>query len=448
MDDVRAQRVAKARAILNSSTFQSRTVEEKRRIVRIMVEKGLRLDDLQMLKDELVANGRMTAKPTTAIGAGEKINTVIREKFAFLDKGPLEIILSNLPPRDILLMCQSNKLYAHICQNPQVFHRLLDRHYPQAVHTTDPRRQYVALTQGIQTSYRIAYTKDTTLAESIRNGERPVQVGVSQRPEDFPNWSLANVDRDIVNGFTNNRFFLNWISPEQRQQLEALKTTSWTPFRNFAVVVAAEYRLPFIHFFDDLFKAFAREYHRRGLAALGQSILEKLSLDESPVGKLVVSDFKFSLLPDELKRLEGDINAVLEYGKRKLQTPNQFSFIVKGLAIPPGTIAWCLTVDFTFSKILIVFKNREGAVESLVNRFDRLFATVMSDFGRYITFTPGLADLRNMKETDQADAVAFKEWLNGKYPGMTSFTKDSLRQYLSQPEVTTIFDYDILPLHF
>lgn len=412
MDALREQRVAKARAILNNSAFQVKSSEDKRRIVSMMVEKGLRADDLEMLQQE-------------------KVGHFAREKFALLDRGPLEMILINLPPRDVLTMCRTNRLYARICNDLQVFHRLLDLHYPQAFHTENPHRQYVALTQGVETTYMIRYNGRNTLPDVITRGEKPVQIGISQRPEDIPNWSLAKVDVDIVSGFSLNRIFLNWITPQQRKQLIVLKQNAWNPHRKHDSPQGAEARLPFIKFFDVLFKAFAMQYHQKGLAALRQSIMQKLMLDESPSGKFLADDFNRFSSPQELQMMENDIARILEDGKPenyKSFLREHVIFKVKGLAIPQGTIAWSMVADFMWSKSVTVLKTREDAVELLVLGFDFLLST--------------------MDNIDRVKTPAFGEWLNARYPGMTSFTEDNLREYLSNPEVTAIYDYHILPLHF
>ncbi len=172
MDSLREQRIAQARIILNHSQFLNKTQKEKEQIVKDLMTKGLSIDDLRLLATERKLQSLDTRAPDTV-------------SFDILDKGVLTQILLGLSPKDVLSTCKINRQYRHVCSDSKVFEQLLSAHYPSAVSTNNPRQQYIALTEGVETYYRL---QDFQLLD----GKSITQIGPSRRPEMVSGWSFSN----------------------------------------------------------------------------------------------------------------------------------------------------------------------------------------------------------------------------------------------------------------
>lgn len=433
MDDApRERRIAQARTILNHTAFKAKSNEERQRIVTTMVDKGLSLDDLQMILSTQKETARR-AKPLIAD----------RQNFALLDKGPLTVILLNLPPRDVLSICQTDQNYAYVCDDPRIFEQLLDAHYPDALYTDNPHRQYVALTEGIETIYAIDYKMN--LPKSILRGEKPLQLGKPRRPEDIPGWSLHTVHPDLVTDFLRNEIFLGWIAPDQRQELEVLRRSVWDPNRKNESARVVELRMPFTDFLDPLFKDFVREYRQKGLESITQIPRVRDALlkygRENALGYLA-----------ESMEMGSQIEIVLHAGRPKKYEGSLHKravFTVKGLPIPEGTTASSLVMDSTWSKTVDVSKSKERLVAKFLKEdFENIQKYIFDHFERYITYRPDLRKLEYVPNEARMKTIYFKEWLNKNYPGLTALTKEGIRDYLLKHGGTKIADFHFLPMTF
>jgi len=78
-----------------------------------------------------------------------KIINLSTENLGKLNHDVLEKLLSTSAPRDVAKLCQTNKNFQHICNDPNVFRRLINKYYPNAEYTDDPRNQFYALIDGL-----------------------------------------------------------------------------------------------------------------------------------------------------------------------------------------------------------------------------------------------------------------------------------------------------------
>jgi len=101
----------------------------------------------------------------------EQIQAEVREidlstqKFGTLRRDAVEMLLRNTSPQDVASLCQTNQQFRRVCNNPSLFRRLMDKHYPNAIYTNDPRRQFYALVEGVRTYYRLPVIDQVLLIE-------------------------------------------------------------------------------------------------------------------------------------------------------------------------------------------------------------------------------------------------------------------------------------------
>ena len=69
------------------------------------------------------------------------------QKLDVLNKDTLEIILTSSTAEDVANLCQTNANFRRVCNDPKVFQRLIDKHYPGTKYTDDPRKQFYFLTE-------------------------------------------------------------------------------------------------------------------------------------------------------------------------------------------------------------------------------------------------------------------------------------------------------------
>lgn len=78
-----------------------------------------------------------------------KIINLSTETLGKLNRDVLEKLLTIAYPRDVAKLCQTNTKFRHVCNDPNVFRRLINKHYPYAEYTDDPRNQFYALIDGL-----------------------------------------------------------------------------------------------------------------------------------------------------------------------------------------------------------------------------------------------------------------------------------------------------------
>lgn len=69
------------------------------------------------------------------------------QKLDVLNKDTLEIILTSSTAEDVANLCQTNANFRRVCNDPKVFQRLIDKHYPSTKYTDDPKKQFYFLTE-------------------------------------------------------------------------------------------------------------------------------------------------------------------------------------------------------------------------------------------------------------------------------------------------------------
>jgi glutaredoxin len=131
-------------------------------------EKTLELDNIEVLGNR-VASGDNTYVTINGFPLSEKQDDGIREyvrqmilnteELQRLNNDALGKILALSTPKDILHLCQTNKRFAATCASPETFKMLLNKYYPTASYTNDPRAQFVAITNGVKTFYKMKKLK-------------------------------------------------------------------------------------------------------------------------------------------------------------------------------------------------------------------------------------------------------------------------------------------------
>lgn len=131
-------------------------------------EKTLELDNIEVLSKR-VASGDNTYVTINGFPLSEKQDDGIREyvrqmilnteELQKLNNDALGKILALSTPKDILHLCQTNKRFADTCASPETFKMLLNKYYPTASYTNDPRAQFVAITNSVKTFYKLKILK-------------------------------------------------------------------------------------------------------------------------------------------------------------------------------------------------------------------------------------------------------------------------------------------------
>jgi hypothetical protein len=184
----------------------------------------------------------------------EKIKKEIRQRILNaeglnrLHRDVLEKIFVISSPKDILSLCQTNEKFAETCRNPEVFIRLLDRFYPNTVYTEDPRKQFIAIAEGLKTFYRMEVDGDSEVV-IMSEGD-----GVSKfnflglellhkpsRIEDIEGWSVENMSevsrRNWEKGKRDDFYLLSGLPEEYEPGLDLYKSDNddEAKFLNFYV---------------------------------------------------------------------------------------------------------------------------------------------------------------------------------------------------------------------
>lgn len=182
----------------------------------------------------------------------EKIKKEIRqiilntEGLNKLHRDVLEKIFAISSPKDILNLCQTNEKFAKTCRDPEVFIRLLDRFYPNAVYTEDPRKQFIAITEGLKTFYRMDVDGDPEMVIDRGDGVskfnffEPKLIHKPSRIEDIEGWSVENMSdfsrSNWENGKRDDYYLLQGLPAEEYEPgLNLYKPDDEAKFLNFYV---------------------------------------------------------------------------------------------------------------------------------------------------------------------------------------------------------------------
>lgn len=436
-DATRQTRVAKARAILNTSGFRNSSGEEKRRVVRVMVERGLLLEDLQMLQAELFPKKTQTATQPLTSGAGQNLLA--------LDKLVISKILLNMKPQDVLSTCRVDKKYARVCNDSQIFQLLMEAHYPDSILTNDPHRQYVALTSGVETTYFIEYQSAMNLEQT-----NPEQIGEPGRPEDDPTWSSRNLGTIWILNFLNDTPFALVLDPLDLQEIREMEAKVSEYERMFSrkpqiTADGEQVGEALFSLMNQLFKSFMKKYRSMGF--------EEAVAQTSPLSftKEALQEFKGRIM-DFLH--EGR----LYYGLGRNVRNDRFFLDLPGLPVPRGTKLWGLLHLKYPQRTLQVFKNKERLLRYVT---EDLYSDVVNIIlGQFAGFLANVDLARvgiflNSTTEKRLQMPEFQGWFAQRYPTFGSLSKQGLRNYLSVPDfpyrgglVSRIGDYYLIEVQF
>lgn len=407
MDDpMHQKRIIKARAILNNAHFKRKTADEKERIIRIMLEQGLHVEDLQLLKDEQ-QNG-----------------------FNVLDANVMAQILVNLEPREVLSNCTISEKFANFCRNQDVFKFLLSRHYPYAFPTENPHNQYAAITEGVKTTYLM----------KLENYPSPVMeavmLGKPSKPEMLPGWAIDNTIFIRVKDLVKHPIFMGWLSKDRDAYLKLKSINSELESFDLRIVngwSSSLYRKNMhLDFIEENIKRFITDYRKRGMEAIisepGVQEIWKLSFPVFNIGTSVTESF-----------LE-NINSIINYSRpeKYRYSVTSLLFIVKGNAIPRGTIAWSIiSISNTFNQAE-VFRSREEMAAYFVEfHRKRMIRILVASFDRYVDENNlELGEELELPDREQIKSQAFRQWFAEQVPikGLKSLSAHDIIQYVMTHE--------------
>lgn len=411
MEDVlRQKRIDQARIILNHSEFVRKSAEERYQIVKNLVDKGLDEEDIKILKAE-------------ADSKSGELRRVLPENFALLDKNVLAQILANLAPREVVSNCGINRQFAHVCRDQDVFKFLLEKHYPYAFVTDNPHGQYVAITEGVETTYAVHPV-------SVREGKyRTRQIGPPQKPELISGWSLSKVGLGRVLEFINNPIFLGWLDAEDRIYIRqtvmpSVLKLSLTRLQSFT---GSEYRKrTYLDLIEKKFKEFLAEYRRIGIKGL-------LSLEDVRAFMSHHDEREFTSV---VEQTEIAIEDFLTKGK-----PDQyrnysegFITVVKGNSIPAGTKTWSIIRPHEERGRILPFETREKMASYFIeNYYGDLLASFFKGFFDFDISRHDLVEGQNLTATEEIiKTEMFKTWFreNSKaHPELLDLSKQSVYNY-------------------
>lgn len=362
--------VQDAREVFRSKMFSSLSLADKEKYVELMlqqpslVQANITRDDLLKAYWEIEAN-------TAAI------NRVTAD--------PLFLVMARLDPKSVLRTCETTQQFRRLCQNPVLFSALMRVHYPNSFEMANPKEQYIAITNGLETTYRMQRSKMSP--DSIHvdwdQFDDPVQYGKTQAPYNIPGFRLNNLDR---------------------QEAALLLGPGYLP-RSLAIIA----------------KNLSGSTH---LHIRVNDLLRYCTLSQEELGKLYEAG---KLTP-----------SMLEQGKPNDYNPDrkEIVFTVKGYPIFHGTKAWLLILESasmeTFDKAQ-VFKTREDLADWFIqNEYPRLKKVLMDMFS-YDESAEEL-DIHYYISNEEMDKIVlpshqWKEYLEGlqlPYP----FTLENVYKYL------------------
>lgn len=471
MDDLRQIRISKARVIVQNRQFIAASYEEKARVLHVMLDKGMDHADLKMVLDEQKNlqnnNGRPTAKT----------------KFEILDKGVLSHILRDLSPRDVLKTCQMNVQYQQTCRDPTIFNTLLLKHYPQAFATDNPKRQYIALTQGVQTIYSLYITDDGYEAQLYHK---------ASQPEYASTWNLDTLGLEYIESLLDNPIFWGWLvnkNPETSNKVQTLRDeiafyneTKLKDRRFVTMLQLQDSKQILSSHFSELFRIFMRDYRQDDIydfvkkpiiqSVLKQETQKRLHSDQKTQNQRIIdeidrygsSSFYDGLTEDELLQvierdstnyLQQKILGVLQMGNRKTVS-SQKHLILDGVEVPRGSIVWIAlggdgevmgfpdNID-TSTESGQAFKSKKDLVEQIMKTyFEKIQEIILNNFNTYLHYNqhlPGAHIILDMYGAYRMQTPLFQEWLQSgesSFGGLKAVSREDIRNYLLENDTMLI----------
>lgn len=432
MDDIlRQERIRKARVILNHRAFTAADNKGKEAIMRSLLEKGLDLDDLRMLKPELLHIIEATPKGKSG--------------FDKLDVNAISLIFMNMKPKEVLSTCTTNRHFAHICQDINLFRSLLGKHYPDDFVTNNPRQQYAALTEGVESTYKL-HIISQEVSGATYELEGPVLIGKSSRPELTPGWSVRNIGTQNFLEMLRNPIFLGWLSKNKR----LLQEFSTAVDRIRTIITQRLMSIVNYDYLDRHFKDFIADYRPRG----AEAILAEEGVQESLRLRMIPMSIGYRQ-PSGREELDKLLGVLKEARSAKYKSSHgTVVFSIAGNSLPTGTVGWSIIQPrrATDSKVdtIVVKNSREAMARYFAHNFyaevgkDLISAFILYVHANrpefYAAYERRFQDilwsgrLRNEDlewvEKDPAMVQHFGEWLAlAKDLGLTTFSTKSLYEY-------------------
>lgn len=422
MDSLREQRITQARIILNHPQFLSKTQKEKEQIVKDLMTKGLSIEDLRLLATE-----RKLQSLDTGIS------------FNILDKGVLTQILLGLSPKDVLSTCKINRQYRHVCSDSKVFEQLLSAHYPEAATTDNPRQQYIALTDGVETYYRL---RDSQLP----GGKFLEQIGPSRRPEMVTDWSFSNTLPLNIVGFFKSDVVVAWLQdhPEMAELVEKSfrefkpSHARFSEMTNEERKIAIESQIP-VPKLNEIFQQFMLDYRTKGPEVLVKESLSKLYREDLPVGEAV-----FGQILEKFERFDHLVQWILKVGLppeyKKMGGDKGMILTFKGNALPKGTTSW-MAIWRAGARLsaIVQFTRRRMADRFVRKNYVRLLRNIRyRGFLTYIhrkypmddVLKPVLDELDALSDEELIKSRLFNEYLEEENYLIRPFTKEAMIEYI------------------
>lgn len=269
-----------------------------------------------------------------------------------LDSAVITEILINLHPKNVISSAFICRKFASAARNRQVFQKLLETHYPSAFLTSNPRQQYIAITEGVETTYRILnlvsknavatgnvseiYVSEIDASEiyvpeidvNSDNLCGRLLIGKSSRPEASPGWTLYESPASRFRDLLNNEQFQIWLKKDQKNHWKALE-------------IAEKVNTPLFMGPDD-FRTWLRAACSRQDLSSDDSIPWLQYIEENFLAfvKSLRSTTKFSALDEQSiikKTLKDGRSNIYKWSCSKVTT-----FTIAGNSIPCDTAMWVI----------------------------------------------------------------------------------------------------------
>jgi hypothetical protein len=308
------------REVLRSKMFDDFSPENKQRYVNLILEQpqvlqaGITSDDVVKAYLEIKAN---------------------TEAIKLITADPLFLIMSRLDPKSVLRTCETTNQFARLCRNPNLFSALMRVHYPDSFVTSNPKEQYIAITMGLETTYRLGRDQSISVGgdQYWTTFERtPVQYEKTQLLVKVPGFKLKHLSQENIQLLLGE----GYVPPRLR------------PFTGYTERMIVNYK------------------HEKILPEI-----EKLSQDE------LIKLYEAGKLPDWL----------IEYSLPKdymADHDTEIVFRIKGYPIHHGTTAWLLILQSHSAGIedkVEVFKTKEDlATYFIEHEYPDFLAVVIEEY--------------------------------------------------------------------
>lgn len=411
VDVLREERLSKARAIINHPKFLSLSHAERTRLTDEMLRRGLSQRDLSHLIAE-------------------------QKTFGILDKGVLFKILSELRPVDVISSCKLNRQFASLCGDALTFVNLMKLHYPKSFLTNNPRQQYIAITEGIETPYTL---RTTTSYSNIF--KKHVERGVTRKPESTPGWTLDNLD--IYNFFSlfSEDYFLEGIKRKEEilKFLEARVREGKFDDKVYQELLNLLQLIPAGKHSWDPKDIKHRNAQSRLSSALDEPMKLFINLDRKNVDRVMPRWLVRLARPSKYHHLVDD---------------HEIRFDVKGNPVPSGTTAWLRInedpdYDADLSAVERIYRTKRELVDEFVKEKYIESAADIIRVAKANNDPRSKAILKDIFEGGLTNEEKFnlvlqnEELLNFSRVTIIPFTRENFRQHLEDNNAYMPYENEI-----